>query len=747
MSVNSSGPTRVAIVTNIPAPYRLPVYEALAANPQIELKVIFCSGREPDRDWDLREARFDQVYLRERFISYRGRFIHFNPDVWGALRAFRPEVVITTGFNPTHLFGYLYARLHGLKHVAMTDGTLESEEKLTRFHRWVRRRVYAGTQSFIGASDGAFDLYRGYGINEARLFKSRLCANNAAFYTVSPVEKKYDFIFCGRFVKVKSPLFALELAQQVARRLGRRIAIAFVGSGEMESEMRSVAATMAAEVDAVFPGFARQDELPKLYGAARIFVFPTQWDPWGVVTNEACASGLPVLITPFAGSAKELVRDGENGYVLPLDLVRWVDAAVSLLTDNERYARFSRRSRELVADYSYENAARGISNAVFAAVNRERRPRVLIAQRRMTHYRVPLFEMLRCKLAQSGVDLEVVYGDPTEAEKRKNDSGNLAWGKRQPCHYLINERLCWQNLAGQTRDVDLVIVTQENKLIYNLRLLFGKRNFKLAFWGHGANLQASSSNVLLERWKAWTSSQVDWWFAYTGLTVRLVEQHGFAPERITNLENAIDTKSLGADVGTITADEMFAMRTSLGIGNGPVGLYLGSLYKEKRIDFLLEAAQRIADEVPGFHLLVIGDGSERSLVEAATARCPWLRYLGSVHGHDKALYLCLADVFLNPGMVGLSILDAFVAGDALVTTNCGIHSPEIDYLVDGNNGRVTDNTLDAYVREVKELLNDPRRLARLREGAKLSGNHYSIENMVENFHAGIMQALAKPCVS
>lgn len=377
----------------------------------------------------------------------------------------------------------------------------------------------------------------------------------------------------------------------------------------------------------------------------------------------------------------------------------------------------------------------------------ERRQRVLIAQRRMTHYRVPLFELLRSKLAQSGVDLEVVYGDPTETEKKKNDSGVLAWGKRQPCRYLINDRLCWQNLGGLTRDADLVIVTQENKLIYNLRLLFGKRNFKLAFWGHGANLQAASRNVWLERWKAWSSTQVDWWFAYSGMTVRLVGKNGFAPERITNLENATDTKALCADVAAVTEDDLVALRTRLGIGGGPVGIYLGSLYKEKRVDFLLDAAERIAEAVPGFHLLVVGDGEERGRVEAAAARYSWLRYLGSVHGHDKALYLCLADVFLNPGMVGLSILDAFVAGDALVTTNCGIHSPEIDYLIDGDNGRVTENTLDAYVHEVKELLNDPLRLARLREGAKSSGKHYSIENMAENFHAGIMQALAKPCVS
>ncbi len=362
---------RVAMVVNIPAPYRQSVFEVLAADAQIELKVIFCSRREPDREWDLRSARFEQVYLRERFITYHGRFIHANPDVWGALRLFRPEVVITGGFNPTHLLAYVYARRHGAKHVAGTDGTLDSEKTLSWLHRWVRRRVYAGTQAFIGASNGSFDLYRAYGIDETRLFKSHLCANNTAFFAAPAVEKSYDFIFCGRFAEVKNPLFALEVARQVAIRLGRKISMAFVGSGEMEGEIRAIAAA-TSEVEAAFPGFARQDELPQLYGGARIFMFPTRWEPWGVVANEACASGLPVLITPVAGSAGELVRDGENGFVLPLDSNRWVDAAITLLTDHDLYARFSMRSRELVGEYTYENAAHGIRNAVLSAVGLER---------------------------------------------------------------------------------------------------------------------------------------------------------------------------------------------------------------------------------------------------------------------------------------------------------------------------------------------------------------------------------------
>ena len=102
---------RIAIVTNIPAPYRLPVYASLAEMPEVELCVFFFCRREPDRQWNLPEGDFKQIFLHERFVNFRGRFIHANPDILPELRKFRPDVVVTTGFNPTHLLAYIYTRL------------------------------------------------------------------------------------------------------------------------------------------------------------------------------------------------------------------------------------------------------------------------------------------------------------------------------------------------------------------------------------------------------------------------------------------------------------------------------------------------------------------------------------------------------------------------------------------------------------------------------------------------------------
>ncbi|MDO9272747.1 MAG: glycosyltransferase family 4 protein [Rugosibacter sp.] len=748
---------KVAMVTNIPAPYRLPVFEQVAAAPDIEFCAFFCSGREPDREWDLAASKFKQVFLREKFINFRGRFIHINPDLWGKLRAFRPDVVITTGFNPTHLLAYAYARLHGARHIAMTDGTYQSETKLSWIHRWVRRRVYSGTQAFIGASDGSLALYRSYGIDSKRLFKSHLCANNAAFFNAPTVEKRFDFIFCGRFVAMKNPLFAIEVARCVAQRLGRRVSTLFVGSGEMEPEMRAAGVTAAQEVTCEFAGFAYQDELPKLYGSARILFFPTQWDVWGVVANEACAAGLPILVSTFAGTIGDLIRDGENGFVLPLDVQRWTDASVRLLSDSDLYDAMSARGRALVQEYSFENAAAGIVNAVRMSVatqeqkslapyqfSNTQRARVVIIQRRMTHYRIPLFELMRDQLGKAGIELIVVFGDPTPEEQEKEDSGTLSWGVYVPCTYWLNGRICWQNSSAAIRGADLVVVTQENRLLFNYFLGIFQRPKALAFWGHGRNFQASNLQSLSEQIKRRLVTKADWWFAYTELSARAVMDAGFPMEQITVLNNSIDTQALASDLDGVMNTDLHQAREMFDIGVGTVGIMIGSLHADKQLDFLFEAARCLRQSIPDFQLVIVGDGSLRGKVQQAVTNSDgWIHWLGARKGREKALLLKISKVMLNPGMVGLGILDSFVAKVPMVTTAYEYHSPEIAYLEHGINGLMTPVDVDAYSTAVLGLLDDEVLYRKLQEGCEHSAEKISLEKMANRFCEGITRCLEK----
>lgn len=365
-------------------------------------------------------------------------------------------------------------------------------------------------------------------------------------------------------------------------------------------------------------------------------------------------------------------------------------------------------------------------------------------QRRLTQYRVPFFEALRLNLAASGIELVLVHGQPAPAERGTNDGGRIDWALPAPCRYLLSERLCWQDLGPVARGADLLIVPHENRLLYNVLALTVARPRRLAFWGHGRNFQSQAPNGWRERFKRWTGRRADWWFAYTSLSSEWLRHTGVDPVRITNVENAIDSVPLVQACASVTAHELAALRAELALGDGPLGLFLGSLHEGKREGFLLQAGAELARRVPGFRLLVVGDGPNRASVQAQAAQLPWVRVLGARFGRDKAVCLRAAAIVMSPGMVGLNILDAFAAGRPLVTTDCGLHSPEIAYLRPGQNGCLTANTLPAFVEACERLLLDPLLCARLGAQAQQDAERLTLDNMVSRFSAGVRAALAEP---
>ena len=732
---------RLAIVTNIPAPYRVPVYNRLAAADGIDLHVFYSVELEPDRNWDLPAFAHAHTFLKGRMYTWSGKFIHDNPEIFDRLKAFAPDVVVTTGYNPTHLYAVGYALWYKRRHVAMTDGTDLSEAGLSPLHRKLRQFVLTRSSAFIAASNGGRRLFHQYGIGDHKIHSSPLCANTAVDWaTATPIEPAVDLLFSGRLVEAKNAQFFLEVARRVAQHLGRRVYAAILGNGPQELRLRALAAAMASEVEVRFAGHVSQAEIPRWFLGARLFMFPTSVDVWGIVANEACLAGVPVIISPHAGVAGELVQDGVNGYVLPLDAVKWAEAAARLLDSPALHAAMATQARRLVAPYSFETAAAGIENAARAALV----PRVLCVQRRLTHYRVPLFEEVRKLLAADGVNFELAHGQPTNAESFKEDEGKIAWADIVPCKYLFNGHVCWQNPRRLASQAELVIVTQENKLLYNLWALGVRRPKRLAYWGHERNFQSDHPGGWSERLKRVLARRVDWWFAYTGLTSRLVQQSGFAVDRITNLQNAVDVGELAQQCDAVTDAELHNFRVRLGIGSGPIGLFIGSLHKEKRLAFLLEAGAHLATRVPGFVLVVVGKGPQRDLIEQAARQHAWLRYEGAKFGAEKAACLRAAAVMLSPGAAGLNILDAFAAGLPMVTTDSGLHGPEIDYLQSDENGVMTTNTLDAFVNATARVITDLDFRQRLGAAAKADAARYTIHNMAQNFRRGVLAALALP---
>lgn len=360
------------------------------------------------------------------------------------------------------------------------------------------------------------------------------------------------------------------------------------------------------------------------------------------------------------------------------------------------------------------------------------------------HYRKPFHEKLRELLAAHSVDYKVVYCEPGEENRRKNDTVDIPWGCKVPITRLPGG-IEYQHALLKVREFDLVIVQQENKLalnyFLNLASVLGLK--KVAYFGHGRNFQSRKPNGVGERFKRFMATKVDWWFGYTEETRRHIESLGFPSERITVFNNSVDTSELLELVSSVPSARLQELREDLGLVGSHVGVFVGGIYPDKRMAFLIEAADVIRERLPNFELLVVGGGSDLPLVMEMARNRPWMRVLGPRFGLEKIELMMLGHIFMMPGLVGLAILDAGACGLPMATTKFPWHSPEIAYLKPGVNGISVEEWQSprAYGMAVADVLGDKVRWECMRDEARLLGRSHTIEAMARLFCEGVLEAL------
>ncbi len=374
-------------------------------------------------------------------------------------------------------------------------------------------------------------------------------------------------------------------------------------------------------------------------------------------------------------------------------------------------------------------------------------PVVTILFKNCNQYRVPFFRQLRSNLEQKGIVLRLVVGGGLPEDAAKGDVATLDWAERRPFRQIsmLGRTLLWQPGFDVARGSDLVITEQASKQVFNIALSLGQRPFgaKHAFWGHGRNFQSAVEGTAGEGLKRMLTKRAHWFFAYNDISADAAVEFGMDPDKITRVMNSTDTthiRSLRSGLPASTAEEV---RHELGLSNGPVALYLGGIYAHKRPKFLVDAAVAIRERVPDFQMLVIGSGSDVGVIEAAAERYPWFVHMGALYGDERIRIASVADLQLMPGLVGLNVVDGFALGLPTITTDISYHSPEIEYLLDGINGRISPSGASPadFAEIVAQVLTDDDELARLQAGAEIAGRELSIEDMAQRFADGIVQAL------
>jgi glycosyltransferase involved in cell wall biosynthesis len=383
---------RLAIILSHPTQYYSPWFRWLRAHTALEFRVFYL--------WDFGVKSTPDPQFKATFSwdvdllsGYAGDFVpntsaapgthRFfglrNPGLTRRLTDWRPDAVLLFGYkSPSHLAVIAWARLHRVPLIFRGDSHLIGRGQLPLLHRIMLRSLYAQCAAVTFVGEANRDYFSRLGVPAHKLFFAPHSVNAGLFdpsrpehraaagelrRTLGLADSTRVVLYAGKFTAAKQPRELLAAFLQVRP---QSTAIVFVGDGGEKSALLELART-APEGAVHYLPFANQSEMPARYLLADIFALPSRghYETWGLAVNEAMHMGVPCLVSDRVGCQRDLVTDGETGWVFRAEERGHLEArlAAALTAD---LAPFKTQALRKIAGYTYAQTTGGLLNALAA---------------------------------------------------------------------------------------------------------------------------------------------------------------------------------------------------------------------------------------------------------------------------------------------------------------------------------------------------------------------------------------------
>jgi glycosyltransferase involved in cell wall biosynthesis len=772
-----------AVLTH-PVQYYAPWFRYIAKScPEIDLTVLYATQPTAEQQgvgfgraflWDvpLTDGYRSRVVrpAAPRGSLQSDRFWSLDvPEIGAAIRESEPEVVLLPGWQSITLLRALWAcrrasiplLYRGDSHLGSTSSGWRQPARLLR--AWLLLRLFDG---YLSVGQRSREYLRRLGRGEARIFDAPHCVDNeffarsAAQYqapskralaraSLDMAAEDFVVLFVGKLEPKKRPL---DLIRALAR-MKPGASLLAVGSGELEPACRAEAQKLGIRTG--WPGFLNQSELGRAYAAADCLVLPSDWgETWGLVVNEALATGLPCVVSDRVGCAPDLVTPGVTGEIFPMGDVEALAGALERIRVRRNTGHdWSAACRARAADYSFERATEGLL-AACRAVTRRRSPRT-VAPRvvaccggmvTVTGLERMNVEVLRVLIEHGAAVHCIVNSWENHRIVALAEQLEATWSTG-PYRYRLDRhtrnpvylaRVAWDvgmTSAGLLRDAwrfraTHVLVPEHGAVVRNAPAL--------------ALLRATGTRVVLNMqnappggafyrrlWRYVINPLVDHFVCCSSHTRRELLSHGIPENKTSLIHNVAPRRS----THTEGAPDRDVRRI----------IYVGQIIPEKGLDLLLEAAALLVARGYDPRIVVVGTmdgwvapaytGYREALRSRASApdlkgRVEFLGWREDVPAllAGAAIHCCPSRPEMREGLP-LVCLEAKQAGLPSVVLPVGPFPEIISHAVDG--WICSEAGVQALADGLEYFLSDPERTGRAGAAAKASADRFSRERFAD----------------
>lgn len=353
----------VLFLTKYPSPYRVQFFNELGKS--VDVTVLYTDPAKQafhrDERWFSEEGRNFRAVQLPKTVAVRNKMICLSVISW--LKKPWDAIIICGYALPTNMVAISWLKSHKIPFYMEVDGGLIREDSPMLYR--LKRTLVSAATAWIGSGEVTSQYLAHYGADPKRIYSYPFTSlwqadilpqipeqdRKQQLRIALGMEEEKIIVFVGRLTREKG----MDTLLQAMPSLDDSTGVYFIGGEPSQSHLDYCRRSGISH--AHYVGFCCKEELTKYYQAADLFVLPTESDVWGLVINEAMANGLPVITTDRCVAGLELVRDGVNGYIVPVNDPTFLAQKIHAVLDGD-YKAMGRQALETIRPYTLENMAK-----------------------------------------------------------------------------------------------------------------------------------------------------------------------------------------------------------------------------------------------------------------------------------------------------------------------------------------------------------------------------------------------------